>query len=456
MDRHPASQHAANGSPRGRQRSWQFPLLTIVLGSLVVACGSKSKPTDIEDPGPPANLVANSTTVQNSGVGVAVNLKPSVKVTDAEGLSVPDVEVTFAVTSGGGSLTGAVQTTNAVGVATVGSWTTGAVAGANTMTATVTGLNGSPVTFTANASATPSNFNIKLVFINTPTTNQRAAFEAAQNKWQTVVTGDLSPITLSNETRCGGNISETIDDLLIVVNLGPIDGPGQVLGSAGPCLTRVSNGLTIVGAMTFDTADLANLEANGSLPDVILHEMGHVLGIGSLWDSKGLLAGGCVEDPNNPGTALAGTGLAPSFTGASALAAYKNSNGGGSATSVPVENYAGNDDGCPNGTRDSHWEEGLAVSGPPANGIGFRSELMTGFITGTVRPLSLTTVRSLADLGYTVDNSQAQPFDINTQPTLRADGTEPPVIDLTGDTWKGPRYSIDDRPGGTGKITRIR
>ena len=35
--------------------------------------------------------------------------------------------------------------------------------------------------------------------------------------------------------------------------------------------------------MSFDTADLARMEADGSLTDVILHEMGHVLGFGTLW-----------------------------------------------------------------------------------------------------------------------------------------------------------------------------
>jgi hypothetical protein len=58
--------------------------------------------------------------------------------------------VTFAVASGGGSITGANATTNASGVATVGSWTLGATARANTLTATVDGRIGSPVTFTAN------------------------------------------------------------------------------------------------------------------------------------------------------------------------------------------------------------------------------------------------------------------------------------------------------------------
>src|SRR5205823_13507078 len=72
---------------------------------------------------------------------------------DANGNPVAQVAVTFAVAPGNGTITGASQTTNASGVATVGSWTLSATAGPNTLTATSTGLSGSPVTFTATGTA---------------------------------------------------------------------------------------------------------------------------------------------------------------------------------------------------------------------------------------------------------------------------------------------------------------
>src|SRR5207248_1942511 len=74
-------------------------------------------------------------------------------VKDANGNPVAQVAVTFAVAPGNGTITGASQTTNASGVATVGSWTLSATAGPNTLTATSTGLSGSPVTFTATGTA---------------------------------------------------------------------------------------------------------------------------------------------------------------------------------------------------------------------------------------------------------------------------------------------------------------
>jgi hypothetical protein len=57
------------------------------------------------------------------------------------------VTVDFAVTSGGGSLTGAHVVSDASGTATVGSWTLGQNPGTNTVTATTAGLP--PITFTA-------------------------------------------------------------------------------------------------------------------------------------------------------------------------------------------------------------------------------------------------------------------------------------------------------------------
>ena len=90
---------------------------------------------------------------QSAPVGTAVATRPSVIVTDSLGNPVSGLSVTFAVASGGGSLTGPTTNTSAAGIATVGSWTLGAIPGTNTLTATSAGLAGSPVTFTATATA---------------------------------------------------------------------------------------------------------------------------------------------------------------------------------------------------------------------------------------------------------------------------------------------------------------
>jgi adhesin/invasin len=99
--------------------------------------------------GAAATMAVNAGDNAAASAGSQVAVPPAVLVTDAFGNPVSGVSVTFAVASGGGSLTGGGQTTNASGIAAVTSWTLGAVAGVNTLTATSTGLTGSPITFTA-------------------------------------------------------------------------------------------------------------------------------------------------------------------------------------------------------------------------------------------------------------------------------------------------------------------
>jgi adhesin/invasin len=90
--------------------------------------------------GQAVSMVAVSTTSQTAPAGANVVNPPSVAVRDAAGIPVAGVQVTFTVTLGGGSVTGSPATTNASGIATLTSWKLGNVAGANTVTATATGL----------------------------------------------------------------------------------------------------------------------------------------------------------------------------------------------------------------------------------------------------------------------------------------------------------------------------
>lgn len=101
-------------------------------------------------PGAPT-IVISSGDGQAARPGAAVPIAPSVLVTRADGSPWTGVVVTFAVTGGGGTVTGPTQTTGANGVATVGGWTLGAALGPNTLTATaaVTGLSGNPVSIAA-------------------------------------------------------------------------------------------------------------------------------------------------------------------------------------------------------------------------------------------------------------------------------------------------------------------
>src|SRR5215212_3211261 len=111
------------------------PLALAGLVALQISCGDSS------GPGASASSIdANSPTTLSAAPGALVGEPPSVIVRDASGNTIGGVHVTFTVTSGGGSLTGANAVSNSSGVATVGSWTLGQTPGTNTVTATASGL----------------------------------------------------------------------------------------------------------------------------------------------------------------------------------------------------------------------------------------------------------------------------------------------------------------------------
>jgi len=100
--------------------------------------------------GAATTIAASSATPQSAEAGTGAGEPPAVLVTDGAGNPVEGVDVTFAVTQGGGAiLPVAAVPTEADGIAKLDSWTMGPVAGANAVTATATGLSGSPVQFDA-------------------------------------------------------------------------------------------------------------------------------------------------------------------------------------------------------------------------------------------------------------------------------------------------------------------
>jgi hypothetical protein len=224
---------------------------------------------------------------------------------------------------------------------------------------------------------TESPFTIAVRFLGGLTASQMAAFRAAADRWTRMIVGDLPSVMVDGEL---------IDDVLILAQGTAIDGTGGVLGQAGPTWLRPASAgaaahLPAKGVMAFDTADLARMEKEGTLGDVITHEMGHVIGIGTIWKRKSLLKG--------EGTAN------PTFGGKAAMKEYGLLRGDGGPRRVPVENTGGQ------GTQDSHWRETI-----------FRNELMSGFIQKAGNPISRVTVASLEDLGYQVNLDAAEPYQL--------------------------------------------
>jgi hypothetical protein len=125
--------------------------VTVAVVALAALAGcSSDNPT--APPGPKSQIAARSVITQSAPVNTAVGAPPSVLVRDGSGTPVAGMTVTFAVTSGGGTVLPATPVlTDASGIATVGSWTLGATPGANTLSATATGsgITGNPVLFAA-------------------------------------------------------------------------------------------------------------------------------------------------------------------------------------------------------------------------------------------------------------------------------------------------------------------
>ena len=256
-------------------------------------------------------------------------------------------------------------------------------------------------------------YSITLRFINPPTATQEARFTEAKAKWEGIIIGDVPAISGTIPARSCGNsfktpaFTGTIDDILIDVLLQPIDGPGAVLGAAGPCLVRSADNLSVYGFMYFDTADLDFLENIGFFDEVVIHEMGHVLGFGTLWNfGRSLLEGVGTTDPR--------------FNGPLAIAAYADLKGSGT---VPVEGDQGG-----SGTLYAHWDEAT-----------FFNELMTGFLnsSATANPLSIVTVGSMGDLGYVIDPDAGDRYKLPS--------TGGPSLDVAGVAGRGRDLDIARR-----------
>jgi hypothetical protein len=232
----------------------------------------------------------------------------------------------------------------------------------------------------------------------------QAAFDAAEARWESVLVAGVPSASVSiGENACGatnGALSGVVDDVVIDISTTAIDGDGGVLARAGPCLIASGDRLARFGVMEFDLADIGDLVASGTLDDVIVHEMGHVLGIGTLWDSI------------PAGSLITGAGTAdPRFVGARAGAEWSTL---GRTGTVPVEALGGP------GTADSHWRESV-----------FGNELMTGFINAGSNPLSRLTIASLADLGYLVDVGAADAYSLPGGSLLSA--LRAPSVDFHSD-----------------------
>ena len=204
---------------------------------------------------------------------------------------------------------------------------------------------------------------------------QQAVFTRAAARWSEVIFGDLVDVDSSDNTG-------PIDDLRIDAFGENIDGPSGTLGFARPTVFRslADGGLPSEGEMTFDLAD--SDPNDFAFYDTVLHEMGHVLGIGTLWG------------PDFPGQDLRinVNSADPRYIGPNAVREY-NDIFGLNEPDLPLEDTGGA------GSRGAHWRDSV-----------FFNELMDSFASGVPALLSRVTVGGLEDLGYDVEYDNADPY----------------------------------------------
>eukprot|EP00050_Salpingoeca_kvevrii_P015621 m.1190 g.1190 ORF g.1190 m.1190 type:complete len:403 (-) comp642_c0_seq2:56-1264(-) len=210
---------------------------------------------------------------------------------------------------------------------------------------------------------------IEVVFLGEWTSEEQGLFQDAADTWDAIL------VDWNDEVREQLNAEL---HLVITANSRVIDGAYGVLGFAGPRQTIRVAGLTLplTGIMAFDTADVARLVSHGSFYDVILHEMGHVLGLGTLWSPH--------YNYNKH-----------QYKGVAAVKSYRKEFQRPNAKHINGEREGGV------GTADGHWDErqGRPTGILDVAGRDFQHELLTGWINPPMF-MSYTTVSALQDLGY--------------------------------------------------------
>ncbi len=256
---------------------------------------------------------------------------------------------------------------------------------------------GSPVSEAApteetSQEATPSEegFTLELIFLPDHRLNdsQVALVRKAAQRWESIVVEgipdvDYSPVPFDTErdfewgTARSGRvvIDNVVDDVAVMITTDP-----GITGGAwgGVHEWRAANGLPILSFVILAESLLD--ESKNVLEMVLLHELGHALGFGTAWTED------LLKEPSrsNPDADT-------HFSGPLAVGAF-NAAGG--------ESYKGNKVPVANGGDDGHWR-----------GSVFGNELMASNVDADYPYfLSAITIQSLADMGYRVDPTQADPF----------------------------------------------
>ncbi|MBA4073126.1 MAG: hypothetical protein C0497_15070 [Gemmatimonas sp.] len=376
-------------------------------------------------PGAAARIVVASGNTQSGLAGAQLTAPLSAAVQDQFGNGIANQQVTFLATAGGGSVAPGLLTTNASGVASGAIWRLGNRGGTQTATATAGSFS------TSFSATTQSSYLLDLRYFGSAMSPEaQTAFTNAANRIRAAIVGQISTVSLQGADLAGcringltGTLAENTQGIIIYASVAPIDGVGKILAQAGPCFVRQTSVLPAVGVIQFDEADIQNYINTGRFESVVLHEMNHVVGFGTIWEDKNLLRNPAYILVSDTIPTLTGS-LDPRFTGASALAQCLSASGtathcGAAGSGIAVEQCG------TYGTADGHWRESFTSTcggsnrAPTNFTAAFDSEVMTGYIEGTPNmPWSAMSIASFQDLGYTVNLLAADSYSVPSLMTM--------------------------------------
>jgi len=216
----------------------------------------------------------------------------------------------------------------------------------------------------------PLNFNICLdITSETGQVDERywPSVLAAKERWERIIATDRwgpwsgAAVTGLNSDYVGTEVPATLDDIYIAVIVRPLPGgAGGRYAEAGP--DRQTGNLEIVASsIILDSVDIDTAVRDGIMDELVLHEMGHCLGLGTNWDLAGVVSGS-------------------TYTGANGVQGWRDV---GCTGDLPLDTGG-------------HWSEScLSI------------ELMTPTLrTNFDYSVSAVTMGSLEDLGYTVNRNE--------------------------------------------------
>ena len=396
-------------------------------------------------PGDPAKMVVAGGDAQIALAGSTAAAPLAAAVQDRYGNGIAGVQVTFQVTTGGGAISPAQIATNPSGMASGAAWRLGNKGGPQTATATAGTLS---ALFTASIQST---FPLTLRYFGPPMSlHAQTAFTNAANRLRAAIVLPVPQAAVQGAdlSQCGvsglsGSLTETTAGLIIYASVSAIDGPGKIVAQAGPCYIRSSSALPLVGVMQFDEADIQNYINTGRFDSVVLHEMNHVFGLGTIWFDKNLLQNSAFTNTAAPQP----TGSTdPRYVGAAATASCAALGGAAAlcAGGVAVEACGGV------GTADGHWRKRFGscpASGPAVGSLAFGNEVNTGFVESTANmPWSAMSILQFQDLGYTVNALAADDYVVPNLLALARLRSEEPSLSSPSEILIRPRYRVV--PGG--------